>query len=280
MPSDSSHLTRIAKELEPAATFRHLREQCPLYRDDDHDPPYYVLSRFADVVEVLKSPQVWGNRDGPGIFYQEKGVLGSADNPDHARHRRILQSAFVPTAIARLESAVAAIADELFDEMAPRGEGDFVELFATPFPAIVIGELLGVRAEDRVDFERWSLDAVAALTGGDLETYAAAKSAIEDCIEAQVDDRERMLVAAGVVTGAPAGDAAAADPLGSVLPADVSSIMCLAVRDGLLSREEMRHVGYQLLVAGHETTSSRLSLFLPRLVERPQAMATLRADPA
>ena len=70
------------------------------------------------------------------------------------------------------------------------------------------------------------------------------------------------------------------DPLGSVLPADVSSIMALALRDGLLSRAEMRHLGYQLLVAGHETTSSLISLMLYRLAERPDAMATLRADPA
>jgi cytochrome P450 len=265
-----SHLTR-AKEFEPADAYEHLREQCPLYREDDHDPPFYVLSRFADVLDVLKQPNLWNNRDGPGVFYQESGVLGSADNPDHARHRRILKPAFVPTAIARLEPTVTAVGDALLDEIVPLGEGDFVELFATPFPAVVIGELLGVRAEDRNDFERWSLNAVTALTGGDVEAYAAAKSAIEDCIEDQVDQRQRMLTAAAV----PAGT----DPLGSVLPADVSSIMLLAVRDGLLSRAEMRHLGYQLLVAGHETTTSLISLMLYRLVERPDVMAALRADP-
>ena len=56
---------------------------------------------------------------------------------------------------------MAAIADELFDDIVPRGEGDFVELFALPFPAIAIGELLGVRPEDRDDFRRWSLVAVS-----------------------------------------------------------------------------------------------------------------------
>ena len=49
---------------------------------------------------------------------------------------------------------MAAIADDLLDEIVPRGEGDFVELYAFPFPAIVIGELLGVRAEDRDDFQQ------------------------------------------------------------------------------------------------------------------------------
>ena len=73
-------------------------------------------------------------------------MLGSTDDPDHARHRRTLRPAFLPTAIARLEPRVAAIADAAASTRScRRGEGDFVELYASPFPAIVIGELLGVR---------------------------------------------------------------------------------------------------------------------------------------
>ena len=59
--------------------------------------------------------------------------------------------AFLPRAIADLEPRLAAIADELFDEFVPRGEGDFVDLYAFPYPAIVICELLGVPTEDRDD---------------------------------------------------------------------------------------------------------------------------------
>ena len=116
-------------------------------------------------------------------------MLGSTDDPDHARHRRVLRSAFLPTAIARLEPRVAAIADELFDAIVPQGEGDFVELYAFPFPAIVIGELLGVRPEDREHFRRWSTAAVDALTGGDVAAYEEAKKAISDCIEVEVEAR-------------------------------------------------------------------------------------------
>ena len=214
---------------------------------------------------------LWGNGDGPGVFYQESGVLGSADNPDHARHRRVLQSAFLPTAIGRLEPRVAAVADELFDAVVPLGEGDFVELVASPFPAIVIGELLGVRPEDRDDFQRWSLTAVSGADRRRPGELRGSQDAIADCIEAQIDERARLLDAADLPSGA--------DPLGSVLPADVSSILLLAERDGVLSREELRHLGYQLLVAGHETTTSLIGLLLFRLLERPDIMAQLRADP-
>ena len=112
------------------------------------------------------------------------------------------------------------------------------------------------------DFRRWSLIAVDALTGGDVEAYEEAKHAIADCIEVEVERpscgrraRRRQ-----------------AD--------DVSSLLAIALRDGVISRAEMRHLGYQLLVAGHETTTSLIGLMLYRLIEHPDAMARLRADPA
>ena len=259
-----------ATDFEPTTAYEHLREQCPLFHVTDHQPPFYVVSRFEDVVSVLKQPTLWENHHGPGVFYQEAGVLGSADNPDHARHRRVLQPAFLPTAIARLEPKVAAVADQLFDEILPLGEGDFIELFAAPFPAMVIGELLGVRPQDQDDFQRWSLTAVSALTGGDVAAYEAAKRSIEDCIEAQVIARGEALDAADLADGE--------DPLGTAIPADVSSILLLAEREGLLERAETRHLGYQLLVAGHETTTSLLGMMLYRLIERPQVMQRLRDD--
>ncbi len=270
MTEGYSH-TESARAFEPFDGYAKLREQCPVHAVAEHDPPFYVLSRFDDIVGVLKQPDLWGNRDGPGVFYQEAGVLGSTDDPDHARHRRTLRSAFLPTAIARLEPRVASIADALFDEIVPKGEGDFIDLFAFPFPAIVIGELLGVRDEDRADFRDWSLVAVSALTGGDVAAYEEAKNAIADCIEVQVTARETLLADADLEDGV--------DPIGSVLPDDVSSILAVAHRDGVLTRAEFRHLGYQLLVAGHETTTSLLGLMLYRLLERPELMAALRADP-
>jgi cytochrome P450 len=268
---DYSH-AESAHVFEPFDAYADLRQRCPLHAERGHEPPFYVLTRFRDIVGVLKQPALWGNRDGPGVFYQDAGVLGSTDDPDHARHRRTLRSAFLPTAIARLEPRVATIADEMFDEIVPKGEGDFVDLFATPFPAIVIGELLGVRSEDRDDFRHWSLVAVSALTGGDLDAYEEAKNAIADCIEVQVTEREERLDGADL----PAGT----DPIGTVLPDDVSSLLAVAHREGVLSRAELRHLGYQLLVAGHETTTSLIGLMLYRLIERPDVMARLRADPS
>ena len=258
MEQPYSHLAQ-ATAFEPTEGYKQLREECPVYREDGHDPPFYVISRFDDVRAAAKQPGLWGNKDGPGVFFQDWGVLGSADDPDHGRQRRVLRDAFVPTAIERLRPAAEEMADELFDEMLPRGEGDFVELFAFPFPAMVIGELLGVRREDRDDFRRWSTEVVQALTGGSIDDYMRSRGCIEDYVEARLMERDTQ-------TGEQ--------------PDDVLTRMLTAWREGVLSMTEVRHLGAQLLIAGHETTTSLMGLMLYRLLQRPQLLDRLRADPS
>lgn len=257
-------------DFEPTEPYRELRDQCPLHRETSHDPPFYVLSRFADIVDALKQPSLWTNGDGPGVFFQENGVLGTTDEPDHSRHRHVLRSAFLPSTIARMEPALTGIATSLFDQFVPLGETDFVEQFAFPFPALAIGELLGVPAEDREMFRAWSLAAVDALTGHDVPGYRTASAALGSYIDSQVTAREVLLDAADLAPDE--------DPRGTVLTDDVLTTMLLALRAGTLVRAEVTHLGSQLLVAGHETTTSLLGMMLYRLIERPDVLARLRAD--
>lgn len=249
-----------ARRFEPTEHYAQWRAACPLHHEADHDPPFYVLSRFGDVLDVLKHPDLWSNRDGPGVQYLDPGVLGSADEPDHGRHRRVLRAAFVPNAVKRLEPQLRAIANELIDAFVDAGECDFAQQFAAPFPALAIAELLGIRTDERADFGRWSEQAVAALTGGNLEAYYRAKRALEDYVEAGCDDRARSLEDEGAITD------------------DVLSVLTLARRDGTLTNQEVRHLGYQLLVAGHETTTSLLGMLLYRLLQQPALMSAIRQD--
>lgn len=269
MSTDYSHSVH-SSDFEPTGNYAYLREQCPVYHESTHEPPFYVLSRFDDVVDSLKHPRQWTNQDGPGVFYQDAGVLGTTDDPAHSRHRQVLRSAFLPGAIARLEPRIAQLADDFFDEIVPTGETEFIESYALPFPAIVIAELLGVRAEDHDEFRRWSANAVNALTGGDLDLYHQARTALGDHIDVGLAARDAMLDLAT--------PAARSDAIGSVVPADVLSMMAVARREGVLSPEEARHIGYQLLVAGHETTTSLLGMMLYRLIEHPDVMARLRDE--
>ncbi|CAB4585767.1 MAG: cytochrome P450 [Actinobacteria bacterium] len=251
-----------ANGVEPSELHAELRASgCPVHRVDDHDPPFFALSRHADVFEALRAPQQWRNGDGPGVFVQRGGVLGSADDPDHRRQRSVLQDEFRPARLAQLEPFVLQVIDELWAPFREPGEGDVVPLLSFPLPALVIAELLGVHAEDRDRFKQWAEAVVAALGGGDLAAYEDATANIWLTIDGLVAEREAAL------------------DEGREPPDDVITTMTIAKRDGRLSHTEVRRLGHQLLVAGHETTTSLISLMLYRLAQRPELLAELQARP-
>jgi cytochrome P450 len=234
-----------------------------LHKEDTFDPPFYVVSRHEDVLSMLTDPAQWTNGDGPGVFFQEGGVLGSADDPDHRRQRKVLQDGFRPAAIASLAPRVDIIGRELWDKaFASDGEGDFVTLFAFPFPAIVIAEMLGIRPEDREQFGHWSDDIVNGLGGGDLSLVAIANEGIYGFVDALVAERQEIL------------------ERGETPPDDLLSVLTVAYRNGDLQYGEVRRLSQQVLVAGHETTASLLSLMLYRLIQQPELVDLLRADPS
>ncbi len=263
----TSYIER-ASALEAAPLYQELlAAQCPVHQVAQHDPPFAVLSRFDDVIGALRDPALWRNGDGPGVFFAQpdpgapagtpKGVLGSADDPDHHRQRSILRASFSPPAIAKHEPFVRSVCDELLDGFLPSGSGDFVSGFALAFPAIVAGNLLGVHPHDRTMFQELAQTIVSALTGGDVSRYHQARHLLGDYVEARINER----------TASPTDDSA-----------DVISAMAVAIDAGRLSLIEARLLGHQLLVAGHETTASLLGLMLLRLLQHPEAMDALRAD--
>ena len=259
--SGYSHLAR-ANDLEPAAGHRIVRERCPVHTESSHDPPFHVIGRHADVFDVLMRPDEWRNGFGVGINEQPGGVLGTTDDPDHRRQRRVLQDAFRPSAIAALDDEIVREGEALWAAaFSSAGQGDFVRLFAFAFPAVVIAVLLGVPRERRDDFGRWSDDIVNSLGGADPSSAEEANRQLFVLVDEEVDQRTRR------------------HDSGEDLPDDVLSVMTLAEIDGTLDRREVRRLSQQLLVAGHETTASLISLMLYRLIEQPELIERLRTEP-
>ena len=261
-----------ANRREPGGLQAKLLAECPVHVVDEHDPPFYVVAPDRTVRAVLRDTSTFPSEMGPGVEYTPGGVLGSTDRPAHTRQRRVLAQAFTPSAMAALEPSIALIAADMLDQFVPAGRGDFVELFAGPFPAIVIAELLGVPAEDRGRFRAWSDTIVTGLGGEDLDEQAAVRREMHAYLGGWIDERLDALKAAT--------DRAPDDPaLGTVVSDDVLSRMCVAAHDhDLLDRNEMIQLATQMLVAGHETTTSLLGLTMVRLIERPELAARVRAD--
>ena len=77
----------------------------------------------------------------------------STDPPRHRQLRALVTQAFTPRAVEALAPRIAAIVDELLDQVMAQGKMDVIEDFGYPLPVIVIAEMLGVPPEDRAQFK-------------------------------------------------------------------------------------------------------------------------------
>jgi cytochrome P450 len=182
------------------------------------------------------------------------------DPPDHTRLRRLVSAAFSVRRIEALQPRVQEVVDDLLDGIAARGADtvvDLVSTFAFPLPFTVICELLGVPEPDR----RPLGDALKTLLGptGTDEEYARAKvasDAVVRMLNDLVDTKQQY----------PDDDL-------------VSALISARDGDARLDQRELLSTIFQLIVAGHDTTTSLIGNSVVALLRHPDQLARLRAHP-
>ncbi|MGB8953745.1 MAG: hypothetical protein WCC10_00080 [Tumebacillaceae bacterium] len=80
----------------------------------------------------------------------------TAAPPKHKVIRGMIEKAFTPKAVQNLEPRICEIAKTLLYLVVEQGRMEAVRDFSAPLPVIVIAELLGVPASDRVQFKELS----------------------------------------------------------------------------------------------------------------------------
>jgi cytochrome P450 len=182
---------------------------------------------------------------------QMPGVFIAMDPPDHTRMRRKLTGAFTVRRMKLLEEQIIEITERRLDAMARLTPPvDLVKEFALPVPSLVICELLGVPYEDRADFQANA--AQFMVKDQTLEEKVGAIVALNTFL-AELVTKKR------------------AEP--------VDDILSDLARHEDLSIEELTGAAFLLLLAGHETTANMLGLGAFALLENPDQVAELRADP-
>src|SRR5262249_11277363 len=157
---------------DPYPFYARLRRIDPVHWAEG--PGSWVLTRYADIVSVLRSPHASAERTEtaqrrvPAEFQEcfppRKDAMLNADPPRHTRLRLLVNKAFTPGAVAALAPFIQRFVDDVIDAVGPRGRMDVIRDLAYPLPATVIAEMLGVPHADRDRFKQWS-DDTAALAG-------------------------------------------------------------------------------------------------------------------
>ncbi|MCY1058440.1 cytochrome P450 [Nannocystis sp. SCPEA4] len=270
--TDTTTLFSPAMFADPYPIYARLREQTPVL----HVPQIgvWLVTRYDDVHHVLKSPELFSSertaaidklrdpRLAEGMEVLASRSLVSVDPPDHTRLRRLVNVAFTPRAIARLERRVRDLARELVDDIVRKDSFDLMEDLAVPLPVIVISELLGVDPARRVEFKRWSDDLLLGsrldghLDDAEIQRIVASRREFIAFFRAMIEHRRRE-----------PGD----DLLSDLVRAETE-------RDAL-SPEEVLTMAILLMIAGNETTTNLIGNGTVALLEHPDVLPRLRADP-
>ena len=255
---------------DPATAYGALRERGPVHWYPGLSG-FFLFTRYDDVASALRDHQRWSFRWGGGPS-RELGAGLFSDPPEHTLFRRMLGPAHSPGAVARLRHEVEAQALDLVEKMVSNGPpGDLHDDLAVPLPVNVIARMLGVPAEQRNDFKRWSDETVLAMNSEDPAPSRTVRAVVAEFFNEMIDQRQQLLAGSDQVSDAMLGD---------VLPDDLVSRLVIAdhtIRP--MTRAEMTSVLHQQLIGGNETTTSLITNVVLRLLELPAVTAAVRADP-
>jgi cytochrome P450 len=258
---------------DPFPVFADARDLGPVHEvtlADGHEA--WLVVRYDEARALLNDPRLSKDMHAAMASNAEvvaEGLPGPAfarhmlvvDPPDHTRLRRLVSSAFSVRRIEGLRPHVQSIVDDLLDDIASRGPDarvDLVASFAFPLPFTVICELLGVPHDDRAALGR-GLGAmlVPTPTSADFERAKVASDTVVGMLRALVEAKK----------SAPADDL-------------VSALINARDGDERLDQQELLSTIFQLIVAGHDTTTSLIGNSVVALLRHPDQLAQLRSEPS
>ncbi|MET7425120.1 cytochrome P450 [Dactylosporangium sp. NPDC005555] len=252
----------------PPAEFEQLRAGSPVIRVGcPTGVRAWLVSRYADVREVLGDPQRFSNRPGTaahillgfgGDIPVGEGEFPRMDGAEHLRfRRRMAPEVSNMKRIGQLRPLVQQIVDEHLDALAQAATPvDLYGEFARPVTTAVIAGLLDVPRDDHHLFK----NAAEALSDG--------RSSAEDVAGAMQPLFEYLYMTVVTRRANPGEDV----------------ISRMIVRSDQTDRPftdmELVMMSAAMLIAGYDTTASMISHGLLALLEHPHELDRLRADPS
>jgi methyl-branched lipid omega-hydroxylase len=231
---------------------------------------YYCLARHAEVVEASRHPELFCSGKGTNIgelppeFLEFFGSMINLDDPRHSRFRRIVSRGFTPRFLDSLKADVSSIAAQIVDDIAEKGECDFVTEVAALLPLRVIVDMMGIpRSEEKFIFDRTN-----RILGFTDPEYAP-------------DQDPNAVVGSLLTAGAELAQVIqeiGEDRVKNPRP-DLTTALVTAEVDGeKLSPAELASFFILLVVAGNETTRNAIAHGLDLLTKNPDQMARWQAD--
>ena len=252
---------------DPYPVYAALRARATVHRSRLMNA--WLVARHADADAILRDHRNFASDPRRGTLTRhQQAILPPADEftlllidpPDHTRLRALVNKAFTSRAVGALEARIRATMAALLDAIDDPGGFDLMTAVAQPLPIIVIAEMLGVPAGDRDRFRLWSAQRARLLE----PTASLRDRAIAQDAQQGFDAYFREIIAMR-----------RREPRDDILSALAHA------EDGgeRLSEREMLNILRLLLIAGNETTTNLIGNGMLALLDNPDQLARLRADP-
>ena len=180
------------------------------------------------------------------------------DPPEHTRLRRLVSRAFTPRALKRLQDRIHSLADELLSGLEANTECDLIAEYASQIPLAVIAEMMAIPRDDTRYLQRLSqsiqkLVGTAAPCWPDYWEATKALRAFDRYIDAHIEQLRHSH--------------------------NAESILSDVVHHGDLTDWEIKMLAGLLLGAGFITTTHVFGKAVVALIQHPDQVAKLRAEP-
>ncbi|KYF80150.1 hypothetical protein BE20_58495 [Sorangium cellulosum] len=257
---------------DPFPTYSYLRTHAPVYSWEAGRS--WVVTRHEDVALVLRdrrfsvSPRHWIHAErtpmeGPiAEFYRLVGSgLAGAPPDDHVRLRRLVNPAFNPRAIERMRERVQGIVDSMLDAAVREGTVEVRNDFAEMLPIRVLGSILGIPADEDVEFRAFALALIKALNPW------RARDELAQCVATVLEGKRLLVRLIELRRSNPADDL-------------LSDLIRAEEAGDRLTIDQLMGIIIGLLIAGSDTTVHGLCFAVFELLRQPDVLQAVLADRA
>ena len=269
MTADAAPNPYTADAIEcPYPTHERMRERGVYYLPEND---VWIVSRWDDVQFVLKRPDLFSNLMGMDPHAppqaRETGALPASDPPEHTHYRRLAGPWLSQRGLASFEPRAYAIIDGLIDRFIDDGEVELARQFSTPLTVLAFVELMGIGDEDVPRVTAW-VDDTIEIMGASFGLVGPERLAR---LRASGEEFRRYLLALA--------DERRRHPRGDLLTHLVTAPLP-GFGGRRLHETELRGMLVTLLMGGTETTLNMVDSGMWLLLEHPDRLAELRADPS
>ena len=264
----------------PHETFQMLRRECPVcwHEETDGNKGFWAITKYDDAARVMSDYETFTSNLGIHLEEMNEEELAhrrnmiEIDPPHHARMRGIVNREFTVRAVKKYEDDFRELSVEVIEECLDLKEFDFVKHLSKVIPMRLLCRILGAPVEDADKLVTWGdamivnsepdfTDSPVDLVDTDPYRLYPFRSPyakkVFDYAQGLADERR----------GCPMGDI-------------ITKLATAKPEGGALTDFEVQNFFSLLMTAGNETTRNSITHSAIKLIENPDILAQLKADPS